>query len=241
MVSNAAEKQRSSAVSGMVNTGSGGNAAASSVEEVMPDQASLWMALSEDTSLPIMIVDSSGVVEFANAATFESLGAKPSSAGKKLSEFFDEDFATERLQHIQDAFAQNRPVTVDAMQKGRLTRTTIRPIAANGHPQRRALLVMRPAPAGDQAGNRGNVANGGVLRAKSDEAGPLSTLTPRETEILGHIGRGLSTAEIAKALGRSVKTVEWHRVSLGEKLGVTNRVELARIAIASGLVGLDSK
>jgi hypothetical protein len=28
-------------------------------------------------------------------------------------------------------------------------------------------------------------------------------------------------------------------VSLGEKLGVTNRVELARLAIAAGLVGLN--
>jgi DNA-binding NarL/FixJ family response regulator len=53
------------------------------------------------------------------------------------------------------------------------------------------------------------------------------------------IGIGLSTADIARRLERSVKTVEWHRVSLGEKLGVTNRVELARIAIAAGLVSLD--
>jgi DNA-binding CsgD family transcriptional regulator len=36
-----------------------------------------------------------------------------------------------------------------------------------------------------------------------------------------------------------VKTIEWHRVSLGEKLGVVNRVEIARIAIAAGLVGVD--
>jgi DNA-binding NarL/FixJ family response regulator len=35
-----------------------------------------------------------------------------------------------------------------------------------------------------------------------------------------------------------VKTIEWHRVSLGTKLGVTNRVELARIAIRAGVVGL---
>jgi hypothetical protein len=30
-------------------------------------------------------------------------------------------------------------------------------------------------------------------------------------------------------------------VSLGEKLGVVNRVELARIAIAAGLVGLEER
>ena len=57
-------------------------------------------------------------------------------------------------------------------------------------------------------------------------------------EILRLIGEGLSTSEIAENLHRSVKTVEWHRVSLGNKLGVTNRVELARIAISAGLVTL---
>jgi DNA-binding NarL/FixJ family response regulator len=51
----------------------------------------------------------------------------------------------------------------------------------------------------------------------------------------------MSTIDIAKHLGRSVKTIEWHRVSLGEKLGVVNRVELARIAIAAGMVSLDEK
>lgn len=64
-------------------------------------------------------------------------------------------------------------------------------------------------------------------------------MTAREREVLIHIGRGLSTAEIASTLGRSTKTVEWHRVSLGNKLGITNRVELARIAIRAGVTALE--
>jgi DNA-binding NarL/FixJ family response regulator len=77
-----------------------------------------------------------------------------------------------------------------------------------------------------------------VVRAKHDDLGVLGALTTREMEILRLIGKGLSTADIAKQLHRSVKTIEWHRVSLGTKLGVTNRVELARIAIRAGVVGL---
>jgi DNA-binding CsgD family transcriptional regulator len=69
--------------------------------------------------------------------------------------------------------------------------------------------------------------------------GRVQKIGRKTEEILKLIGIGLSTADIAKRLGRSVKTVEWHRVSLGDKLGVTNRVELARIAIAAGLVSLD--
>ncbi len=51
---------------------------------------------------------------------------------------------------------------------------------------------------------------------------------------------GLPTAEIAKKFHRSVKTIEGHRVSLGIKLGVSSRVQLARITIRSGLVPLSA-
>ena len=78
-----------------------------------------------------------------------------------------------------------------------------------------------------------------VRRARVDAPGVLGELSERELEVLRLISLGLSTAQIAKAMGRSVKTVEWHRVSLGDKLGVTNRVELARIAIRAGLVSVD--
>lgn len=70
---------------------------------------------------------------------------------------------------------------------------------------------------------------------------PLETinlLTPREREILTLIAEGDSLAEIAQKLSRSLKTIESHRLSLGRKLKVSNRVELAKIAFTSGLVPL---
>ena len=65
----------------------------------------------------------------------------------------------------------------------------------------------------------------------------MNTLTDRQREILALIGQGLSTAEIAHRLCRTVKTVESHRLSLGKKLGGRNRVELALIANEAGLCG----
>lgn len=53
------------------------------------------------------------------------------------------------------------------------------------------------------------------------------------------IGRGFSVPKIAEKLFRSQKTIETHRQSLGRKLGASNRVELARIAIQVGLAPLD--
>lgn len=64
----------------------------------------------------------------------------------------------------------------------------------------------------------------------------LSQLTTREREVLALIGQALSSKEIAGRLHRSIKTVQTHRSSLGRKLGASNRVELARIAIQSGLI-----
>jgi DNA-binding NarL/FixJ family response regulator len=46
----------------------------------------------------------------------------------------------------------------------------------------------------------------------------------------------MTTAAIAKKLFRSRKTIEAHRLSMGAKLGVRNRVELARIALEAGLL-----
>jgi DNA-binding CsgD family transcriptional regulator len=67
----------------------------------------------------------------------------------------------------------------------------------------------------------------------------ITELTPREREILTLIAEGDSLAEIAHKLSRSLKTVESHRLSIGRKLKASNRVELAKIAIANGLVTIE--
>lgn len=58
--------------------------------------------------------------------------------------------------------------------------------------------------------------------------------------MLALIGQGYSIPQIAEKLFRSQKTIETHRQSLGRKLGASNRVELARIAIQTGLSPLDT-
>jgi DNA-binding NarL/FixJ family response regulator len=63
----------------------------------------------------------------------------------------------------------------------------------------------------------------------------LDLLTPRELQVLRLIGKGLSRIDIAKAIHRSPKTVDNHRAAIMEKLGIHDRVELARYAISEGL------
>lgn len=64
----------------------------------------------------------------------------------------------------------------------------------------------------------------------------LGMLTPREQQILRMIGQGQSRTAIAQVIHRSPKTVDAHRASIMEKLGIHDRVELARYAIREGLV-----
>ncbi len=65
---------------------------------------------------------------------------------------------------------------------------------------------------------------------------PLSNLSPREKEILQLIAEEHTSGEIARLLFISEKTVEKHRASLMEKLGVRNLAGLVRIAVKYRLV-----
>ncbi len=64
----------------------------------------------------------------------------------------------------------------------------------------------------------------------------LEGLTAREREVLRLIGRGCARSEIASILCRSPKTIDGHRESIMEKLGIHDRGELVRFAIREGLV-----
>lgn len=63
----------------------------------------------------------------------------------------------------------------------------------------------------------------------------LSVLTQREREILYYVAQGHSKKEISRTLHISVKTVDRHTANLMRKLGIHDRVELARFAIREGL------
>lgn len=59
----------------------------------------------------------------------------------------------------------------------------------------------------------------------------LSSLSPRELEVLAYIAQGKSTKQVASVMNISAKTVESHTTKLMNKLDLHNRVELTRFAI----------
>lgn len=63
-----------------------------------------------------------------------------------------------------------------------------------------------------------------------------ASLTPRQREVLQLVAEGKTTKEISSALNISPKTVEFHRNSLMDELGVRTTAELTRYAISHGIV-----
>jgi DNA-binding CsgD family transcriptional regulator len=65
-------------------------------------------------------------------------------------------------------------------------------------------------------------------------------LTKSEIEVLSLIAQGRSSQEVADALFRSKRTVDFHLDNIYKKLNVKNRVQLLRRALQLGLIPVES-
>ena len=65
----------------------------------------------------------------------------------------------------------------------------------------------------------------------------MTTLTPREREVLTHVVAGRLNKQIAGDLGTVEKTIKVHRGRMMEKLGVRTVVDLVRMAERAGIRG----
>ena len=78
-----------------------------------------------------------------------------------------------------------------------------------------------------------------VLAKKGTRAGatrPVKILSDREMQVLKLVARGYSSAQIAKQIFVSVKTVETYRSRFAVKLGLRTRSDVVRFAVQMGLL-----
>ena len=62
-------------------------------------------------------------------------------------------------------------------------------------------------------------------------------LSDRELEVLGLLGRGKTTRQVAESLNLSIKTVDSHRQRIKKKLGLQNSAQVTQFAIHRLLIG----
>jgi two-component system response regulator NreC len=78
-----------------------------------------------------------------------------------------------------------------------------------------------------------------IEQSKTGPFDPHETLTSRQREVLQLVAEGKTNAEIAARLNISRRTVENHRSTLMQRLGLENQTDLIRHAMRHGLIPPD--
>ena len=98
----------------------------------------------------------------------------------------------------------------------------------------REIVAGKTVVAPDLAPILARAVQGKSIEQVEKDDSPFSSLTPRETEILGLLAEGQSNKAIARNLGISDGTVKLHVKAILRKLEVHSRVEAAVMAVQRG-------
>lgn len=193
----------------------------------------VWNALAHDSGAAVAVFDADGYPQFANSVFLRMAGVRTFDEIKKLSieQRLAHDMAEERLQILRDVIRTGHSVLIKDLRGGRALVITVRQFPGQPH---FALAVYRPADIPNWVSDA-EPSDVPSAQIRHVDPGPLGVLSEREKEILALIGQGLTSAQIAKKLCRTIKTIEWHRSAIARKLHTKDRVALAQLAIQAGL------
>ncbi len=204
-----------------------------------PDAGVLWNVLTQDPSAGVVICDLDGTVVWGNERCFRIyLGpeAKPGDViGKTWKELgFPDPWIEERLAMFREIKRTGEPVLLRTIWLGHQVLAWVYPLPPDDECGKDCFLVVSRVSEADIK-ELGQDAAGKVMVSGVARLGELDVLSPRELEVLALLGQGLTIKEIARVLFRSEKTIGRHRDSIGAKLGLSNKVDLAELARRAGL------
>lgn len=197
----------------------------------IPTSDPVWDALIHDSAAAVALFDAEGHLVFGNPLYLRMLGIVSLEQAKNLTmeQRMGHDMAEERTPILRDVIRSGRAVQIRDVRKGRALMVSLRKLPG----AELALVTFRPADIPDWCD--AHTTDLPVATVKHTDPGPLAALSEREKEILAFIGQGFTSAQIAKKLHRTIKTIEWHRSAIARKLRTKDRVALAKLAIQAGL------
>ena len=205
----------------------------------------LWNALACDPVTGVQVVREDGLLLFMNrqaAELFFGQGTSPEEhVGRNVRDYVQPGIIEERLAFLHAIAAEGRSRTVRSVYHGKQLLSTAHPFQATIGTTETFFLVITHHVEGDVRPMMQRAGERPLLEARANQLGALSTLSPRELEVLALIAEGLSLPEISRRLHRSVHTINDHRKAIGRKLGVDDRVRLAELARAAGLTTEDAR
>ena len=210
----------------------------------------IWTAMTSDPNVGVFTFALDGRLLYCNQQAVrivrgdESTETPADFIGRNFSEWNPDAYVRDRLGLMQRVASDGRPRVMRSIWRGRQYYTWVSFLPADSESSdadaridRVLFSVRRLEGVLSQDDTQGCDAE--YVESHTADLGPLRVLSPREIEVLALIGQGLSVQNIADALGRSVKTIEKHRTSIGRKLGGATRPELILAARHAGLLMRD--
>ena len=196
-----------------------------------PSGEPFWDALIHDSAAAIAVFDLEGHALFGNALYLRMLGVSSFEQvrGLTIEQRMGHDMAEERLPILREVIRSGKTIQIRDVRRGRALLVFLRKLPGADV----ALAAFRPADIPDWCD--AHVTDVAIAPVKHVDTGILASLSEREKEILAFIGQGFTSAQIAKKLHRTIKTIEWHRSAIAKKLQTKDRVALAKLAISAGL------
>jgi DNA-binding CsgD family transcriptional regulator len=190
----------------------------------------LWTVLWRDSGAGVALGCPAGRVCRANHVAAAMLGVAQSQAEWAFAPLLPPSGRLLLAKACKRAQSTRAHQSLELLLGERWARLTILPAVSA---ERGAPMIMIPLPAATTASPP--LAAGGPeveIRAQA-----LADLNERERMVLSLIAAGMTSQQIGQRMGRSPKTIEYYRARLSQKLGASNRIQLARFAFTHGLTG----
>lgn len=182
----------------------------------------------------LLLLTAQGQIIYANQIAVNGFRGQTvqSIVGKWVHDFVPKEWADERIEIFQRAIHSSRPVFLIEIIEGLRLYSRISAIDAviDNQPTKIILETIEPLISKDIKWLKDKKNEIDVIDAQCVDLGKLNVLSDRELEVLALMGQGMRQKDIAKELCRSISTINRHRESIGQKLDMTDRAQIVRLA-----------